>query len=294
MKGNNYTIENTEYGGVEDKIRVVVIDDDLPSAELLVRNLSRREDVEVCGVAEDLQEGEEMVRKYQPQLLFLDMSFPDSNGLDWYENADLPDCTKVVFHTCYRRYIHDALSLKVFDFLLKPFLSSDLDVILCRYRNLANDEKAAAENPEPSILDVAPGKEHQPTVYGVMSAELDGREAGRYRMLRPLAITTVTNSKVIVNPAEIVYFHYMSDRKLWECVFSNLKRFILKRQTTAEIILAYGTDFVRTHKHYIVNIRYVGVIAGNECTLLPPLDGITEIKISKSFRRELLDRFYDI
>lgn len=284
----------TERCNPDEIIRVVVIDDDLPSAQLLVRNLSRRENVEVCGVAEDLYEGEEMVRQYKPHILFLDMAFPDSNGLEWYENADLPECTKVVFHTCYRRYIHDALSLKVFDFLLKPFLSSDLDVILRRYRNLTSDEKAAAENPESSILDVVPGKEHQPTVYGLMSAELDGREAGHYKMLRPLAITTVTNSKVIVNPAEIVYFHYMSDRKLWECVFSNLKRFILKRQTTAEIILAYGTDFVRTHKHYIVNIRYVGVIAGNECTLLPPLDGITEIKISKSYRRELLDRFYDI
>ena len=51
---------------------------------------------------------------------------------------------------------------------------------------------------------------------------------------------------------------------------------------------------MRTHKQYIVNVRYVGIINGNDCMLLPPLDNITEIKISKTYRRELMDRFYDI
>ena len=111
---------------------------------------------------------------------------------------------------------------------------------------------------------------------------------------RLLSITSVTNSKVIVNPSDIVYFRYLAERKIWECVFYSLKRIILKRQTTAETILGFGPDFVRTHKHFIVNVRYIGIINGNDCILLPPLDNITEIKISKTYRRELMDRFYDI
>ena len=252
-------------------IKAVIIDDDLPSIRLLAEALSRREDINLCATAESLKEGENLIAKYQPDLIFLDMKFPEGNGLAWFEGATLPEHTKVVFHTCYQRYIHDALSLHVFDFLLKPFDPSELDVIIRRFHDLDTNRQKSPSLPATSLALTAHG-----------SAS------------RLISITSVTNSKVIVNPADIVYFRYMSERKIWECVFYNLKRIILKRQTTAEVILGYGPDFVRTHKHFIVNVRYVGIINGNDCMLLPPLDNITEIKISKTYRRELMDRFYDI
>lgn len=253
------------------RIKAVIIDDDLPSTALLADALAQRDDIELCGTAECLNEGERLIAETRPDILFLDMKFPAGSGLAWYEATSLPENTRVVFHTCYQRYIHDALSLRVFDFLLKPFDPSELDVVVNRLRN---EWKAI---PKPSSMSSA-------TAYS--------QGAGRGQKL--LSITSVTNSKVIVNPADIVYFRYMSDRKIWECVFYNLKRIILKRQTTAETILGYGTDFVRTHKQFIVNVRYVGIINGNDCILLPPLDNIDEIKISKTYRRELMDRFYDI
>lgn len=253
------------------KIKAVIIDDDLPSIRLLEEGLSRRDDILLCATAETLKEGENIIARHQPDLIFLDMKFPEGSGLAWYEGAVLPEHSKVVFHTCYQRYIHDALSLRVFDFLLKPFDPSELEVIINRYRNIeyASPKLQAARLP----------------------ASFTPATGGSQRLL---LITSVTNSKVIVNPADIVYFRYMSDRKIWECVFHNLKRIILKRQTTADTILGYGPDFVRTHKQYIVNVRYVGIINGNDCILLPPLDKITEIKISKTYRRDLMDRFYDI
>ncbi len=254
------------------KIKAIIIDDDLPSIKLLSDELIKRKDIELCATAETLQDGEKLIAKHRPDLLFLDMNFSEGNGLSWYEDTTLPENTKVVFHTCYQRYIHDALSLRVFDFLLKPFEASELDVIIKRFRNLQNDS-----GEESNKLIEAP-------------ANLPPSHNGS----RLLSITSVTNSKVIVNPADIVYFRYLSERKIWECVFYSLKRIILKRQTTAETILGFGPDFVRTHKHFIVNVRYIGIINGNDCILLPPLDNITEIKISKTYRRELMDRFYDI
>lgn len=254
------------------KIRAIIIDDDLPSTSLLAEDLKRRADIELCGTAESLQEGEQLIAEYNPDLIFLDMKFPEGNGLTWYEEAALPESTRVVFHTCYQRYIHDALSLHVFDFLLKPFESSELDVIIKRLRSIPTDDR------QPKI--------QQPDIPNIYPVNTHGS--------RLLSITTVTNSKIIVNPAEIVYFRYLSERKIWECVFYSLKRIILKRQTNAETILGYGPDFVRTHKHFIVNVQYIGIINSNDCILLPPLDNITEIKISKTFRRELMDRFYDI
>lgn len=254
------------------RISAIIIDDDIPSIRLLSEELSKRDDITLCATAESLKEGEALIARHQPDLVFLDMNFPEGNGLSWYEDTEMPENTKVVFHTCYQRYIHDALSLKVFDFLLKPFDPSELDVIIRRYLSLEKPQQHPKELSEARATPSPVSEGHT----------------------RLISITSVTNSKVIVNPADIVYFRYISDRKIWECVFYNLKRIILKRQSTAETILGYGPDFVRTHKQYIVNVRYVGIINGNDCLLLPPLDNITEIKISKTYKRELMDRFYDI
>lgn len=254
------------------KIKAIIIDDDLPSIQLLAEELSRRDDIELCGSAETLLEGERLIARHKPDVIFLDMKFPEGNGLTWYEDTELPTNTKVVFHTCYQRYIHDALSLRVFDFLLKPFEASELDVIIKRLQSLPKDD-------EETLIPAT----QKPNLH-----------SGAQHGSKLISITSVTNSKVIVNPSEIVYFRYLSGRKIWECVFYSLKRIILKRQTTAEIILGYGRDFVRTHKQFIVNVRYIGIINGNDCILLPPLDNINEIKISKTYRRELMDRFYDI
>lgn len=253
-----------------EKLSVLIIDDDLPSIQVLLDALSRRKEVGECRTATSLAEGTEILETYAPDLLFLDMEFPGSNGLDWYDDAPIPDRTKVVFYTGYQRYIHDALSTRVFDFLLKPFDPEELGIILTR---------AEAESRGSSPTPIIPR----------------GAERGDSPLsLRSIAITTITNDKLIVSPSGILYFRYDSERKLWECVMTSLRRFILKRQSTAETILQYGTDFVRVHKKFIININFLGIISGVDCTLLPPYDNIKEIKMSKSYKRDLLDRFYDI
>lgn len=250
-------------------LKALIIDDDLPSIEILEKALKGNPAIAECRSAYTLETGNEMLEEYMPDLLFLDMEFPGSNGLEWYESAPLPASTKVVFYTGYQRYIHDALSNRVFDFLLKPFDPEELDIILKRVADARREGLPGS---------IARSRESLPG----------------HIQPRSIAITTITNDKVIASPNGILYFRYDSERKLWECVMTSLARFILKRQSTAETILNYGTDFVRIHKKFIININYLGVISGADCTLLPPYDDIKEIKVSKLYRRDLLDRFYDI
>ena len=99
---------------------------------------------------------------------------------------------------------------------------------------------------------------------------------------------------MILFPKDIVFFRYDTDRKLWEVVLNTLQHIILKRNTTADTILKYGPQFVRTHKSYIVNEAYISMISGNECRLVPPYHDLSPIKISKVYRAQLLDLFYDL
>lgn len=258
-----------------DVIRVLIVDDHIPSVDVLVRALRPYAPrVEVCGTATDLSQARRMIAELSPDLVFLDIEFPDEDesGLDLLEAPDLLGADiDVVFYTSYRKYLIQALRMAAFDFLLKPFDAEELGIIMQRYL-MGRDRTLRRRETLPLRIN---------------------SEATR-RDSRALSITTVTNDRVIVSPDQIIFFKYDSERKLWEVVLSTLQRLILKRHTTAETILNYGEDFIRTHKAYIVNIAYLGMITATGCTLLPPYDEITEIKISKSYRRQLLDRFYDL
>lgn len=252
-------------------IKTVIIDDDVPSVEVLAEGLKAHSDVQLAGTANDLENGLSLIQKERPDLVFLDIEFPESNALELTEKLQASGRFKVIFYSSYRKYLLKALRLQVFDSLLKPFDSADLALILHRYR-LAEREgmpRYAIPRLQHSIQQEVADQKH-------------------------IAVTTVTNDKVIVSANSIVYFRYDNQRKLWEAVLNNLERHILKRHTNADVILNYGPNFVRTHKSYIVNTAYLGVITQSECKLLPPLDHIKEIKISKNYRRDLLDRFYDI
>ena len=50
--------------------------------------------------------------------------------------------------------------------------------------------------------------------------------------------------------------------------------------------------FVQIHQSYIININYLMMIKENRCVMFPPFENITELQVSKKFRKELQDRFY--
>lgn len=258
-----------------DAVKVIIIDDDAASVRVLQNALADyAPEAQVCGTALDLDAGRRLIEECEPDIVFLDIAFPESEdaGLDIMTDGVLQSArgAKVVFYTSYRKYLMQALRLQAFDFLLKPFDAEELSIIMNRYFMQRGDKGAR-------------------TVSGC-----DFKGMSTRRETKALSITTVTNDRIIVAPSAIVFFKYDSERKLWEVVLSNLQRHILKRHTTADTILGYGPDFIRTHKTYIINLAYLGMITTTNCTLLPPFDSITEIKISKNFRRQLLDRFYDL
>lgn len=253
-------------------INAAIVDDDPGAVFLLEEALGKFGNVKVISTAGSLMDALSEIEEKRPDIVFLDIELGDGSGLDILDRINGADgCNaKIIFYTSYRRYLIQALRMQAFDFLLKPIDFRELDLILKRYMNCAKTDKVD-------------------TFLGGKSRILDTLKGSRC-----LAITTVTNDRIIVSPSDIVYFKYDSDRKLWDVVLSDMRHFMLKRTTNAETILGFGNDFVKTHKTFIVNLTYLSMISGNECILLPPFDKIRDIKISKNYRKELLDRFYDI
>ena len=246
--------------------KVIIIDDDKPSASVLANELKIYRDVTVVATAINGCDAEQKILRHKPQLIFLDIELPDINGLEFL--ASLRSKTDwnmtTIFYTSYEKYMLQALRMQAFDFLLKPINKDDLLLAMNRYYlNRKNNR------PSPIV------PLHYPTE-------------------KPLLITTITNDKIISKPQNIGYFRYNSERKLWEIILDDFRHIILRHNTTAEVILNYSPDFIQIHKAYIININYLSMIQENNCVMQYPFNTVTELRVSKIYKKRLFDKFYNL
>lgn len=252
--------------------KVVIIDDDPLAIEVLRQALARHPEVSVAAAATDAASGRASILALRPDLLFLDIELTPveggtENGLDFLQ-ALRPDVTwgmRVVFYTSYEKYLLQALRAAAFDFLLKPLDEAELTALLDRYAGRRTDDLQRVDAAIRSL-----------------------------RRSRPLLLSNEEGEKVVVRPHSVGYFSYSSTRKTWEAMLDDGRRVLLKHNTTAEAILDYGSEFVRIHKMYIVNVNYLSVIREGEISLTYPFHRAEGLKVSKVYRKELMDRFYDI
>ena len=122
-------------------LRVAVADDEPLARELLVEMLGRDPEVEVVATCGSGDEVLAAVHEHHPDIVFLDIEMPESDGLDVAAAlADqLPDQARptVVYVTAYEHHALRAFELEALDYLLKPF--SD-----CRFQ--ATLERAKRES----------------------------------------------------------------------------------------------------------------------------------------------------
>ena len=150
---------------------------------------------------------------------------------------------KVVFYTCYDKYMLDAIRSSAFDYLLKPFESDDLDAIISRFYTEMKDD-----NLEDKLSQVA---------------TINGGE-------KLFAIATPTDDIRVLRASDIGYFRYNSERKLWEVILrNNHSPLLLKRNTNAETIKHFDKCFGGfdardlTHQH-LVRQHFAHVLCRND------------------------------
>ena len=74
--------------------------------------------------------------------------------------------------------------------------------------------------------------------------------------------------------------------------FSNQTCLNLKRNTKAEDIISYSQAFVQISQSAIVNVNYLAMIDGKCCQLYPPFHDKNDLIISRSYLKELQERFF--
>ncbi len=119
-----------------ESIQVVIIEDDEKIAEIQRIFTEKIKGFTVTGIAHSIEEGEEILQVLKPQLVLLDIFFPDGNGIEllWKIRKNFKETDIVLITAAKEKDIfQEALRGGVFDYILKPLNFTRFQNMLNRY-----------------------------------------------------------------------------------------------------------------------------------------------------------------
>lgn len=250
---------------------IIIIEDEEGEARQLAKALDNYPEFHIVAIVPTLRKAPKEIKKYRPDLLFLDIEFPDGKGFTMIDKlrTHITWNMKTVFYTAHDKYMLNAIRSEAFDYLLKPFDSQELDNILKKFIERKHEEEKTS----------GPNATSQTEILAPQSADNEH-----------FIITMPSGDIRVVKVSDIGIFHYNMERRVWEVLFSNQEWVPLRSNLKPEQIINYSSQFIRIHKSYIINISYLAMIHDNNCLMYPPFNKI-EIPISTRYRHVLKLRF---
>lgn len=117
---------------MEDRMRVLVVDDERRARERLIRLLAAFADLTVVGEADNGLAAVEQIAALKPEVVFLDIQMPGMDGFEVLDN--LAQRPLIVFATAYDQYAIKAFEASAVDYLLKPVEADRLASAIVKLR----------------------------------------------------------------------------------------------------------------------------------------------------------------
>lgn len=234
-------------------MRVLIADDDPEASSYLKSIIEDVMDVAVVGVAQDGKDAVDQAEANHPHVVFLDIDMPEMNGVEVARVlSDLQPDLIFVFATGHADYWREAFELYTYDYILKPFDEQRIRRTVRRLRDrVFNDQ-------------VRKAKENQSIMI-----QIDER-------------------RVFLDPDEIIFIECQKPKLLIKTVNKNYL-------TVGDMVRMEEkmnpVKFFRSHKSYLVNLRYLKEIMPSGRTFEILLSTGDKILLSRNRERVLRDRF---
>lgn len=276
---------------MQDKIKVVIVDDEPQSIHRLQNDLATQDDFEVIATSSSAVSAKNLVMSVQPDVLFIDVEMPGQTGLEVLQSLreEMPMELIVVFYSAFDKYMIEALRASAFDFLLKPYQQEELELIVGRIRQKMKDGKDGDEK-EPSA---APDSSSCPSASAMASQktlELAGVNALLPTSAKRLAIQTISGL-LMLKPDDVFSCTFDEATHLWQLKLSNGQIYKLKKQATAKTILSMSPSLAQVRQDCIINLDYLLCIENYtlRCIFSPPFDQ-EEITVSRRCYKAVKDQ----
>jgi two-component system, LytTR family, response regulator len=215
-------------------MKCIIIDDE-PKARKLLQAVVEEycKELTVEALCEDLPTGIKAIKKYKPQLIFLDIEMPGHSGLELLDFFDEDEVNfNIIFTTAYNEYALQAFKLSAIDYLLKPIQHTQLVDAVNRFIK-------KEENQQIQKLKVL--KENLNSTGNLESKKIIIPSA------QTLHFFNANDIVMIKGEAAYSDIYFKDGTKL--LASRNLKHF--------EDLLAEFPVFFRCHKSYIINTNYI-------------------------------------
>jgi two-component system LytT family response regulator len=246
------------------RIRTLIVDDEPLARERIRDLLALESDIEVVAEAENGNTALAAIRRYAPELVFLDVQMPELDGFGVLREGEAELC--VVFVTAYDEYALRAFEAHAAAYLLKPFDRDRFRKALDRARAIIHGQRGAESRAQLAAVfaELQRGRSDRMLV----------REGGRVFFLRLDEIDWIESA------GNYVRVHVGANDHLI-------------RQTMMEMSERLDpARFVRIHRTAIVNvdrIRELQPLFHGEYTVL--LQDGTRLTLSRRYRDKLESRF---
>lgn len=218
----------SEFRNMQEKIKVIIVDDEDLARELVKKYLTGLADAELLCECSNGFEALKAIQELRPDLVFLDIQMPKIDGFELLEVLD--EKPAIIFTTAFDQYAIRAFELNAVDYLLKPF---------SRERFVQAYEKAKLSIGAPSTGGRTPS----------LLKHLDDTRQTLDRVITRLGskITVIPVDKIryIESADDYVMIHSELGDHLKEKTMKYFEEHLPKEQ------------YIRIHRKYIVNINEI-------------------------------------
>ncbi len=211
-------------------LTALIIDDEEKGRIVLKQKLAVHcPNVSVIGEADGGDSGKAMIETFRPDVVFLDIEMPGTNGFDMLNNLNEKNF-HLIFTTAYNQYAIKAIKFAAFDYLLKPIDIEELKAAISRIPNIKpNDVSGQLE-----VLAI--------------NAQKNIKNFNR------IAIPTLDGLSFF-NTNELIHLDADSNYTL---LYFTDDRKILASRTLKEFEDQLGEEqFIRLHNSHLVNINFI-------------------------------------
>ncbi len=242
-------------------LKALIVDDEPYCCEALVLLLEDSPDVEIAAVCHNAVDALTVIKKYNPDLVFLDVEMPKMNGFEMLEQLPAVNF-EIIFTTSYDQYALKAIRFSAIDYLLKPVDSEELEKAIQKV--IHRSQKPIAEQ-----LEILMQKIHQPSTP-----------------INKIAMPTMEGLQMI--PVDSI-ISCESDSNYTILFLKNNKKIIASRTLKEIEELLEEHSFARVHRCYLANLNEVEKYVKGEGGYLVMSDG-TSIDVARNKKEVLLKK----
>lgn len=243
-------------------IKAIIVDDEQRSREALNGLIERYcPEVFIISEATGCNDGIDKARKFEPDLVFLDIQMPDGSGFNFLEAFDKINF-EVIFTTAHDQFAIKAIKYSALDYLLKPVDPDELKIAIHKY--LQKNDKGKINDNIKVLLD------------NIKSPQNDAKKI----------ILSTSEGMHIVSTDDIVRCE--SDDYYTNFFFVNGTSLLISKTLKQNEAMLSDFDFIRPHKSHLVNIKYIKSFLKVDGGYILMTDG-SKIPVSRRKRESIVE-----